>query len=143
MLNCLDSVFGVDFMGSWIAKSSGYRRTNPRGLYMVKMMLMTQEILKRIPAIGSTESIPLDEKIVHVKFFHPCSSWSWYAFEYDPATRLFFGMVNGHELEMGSFSLDELDDCFIRGCWMERDAHVDVMTWADMKKHEKLIGAMA
>lgn len=41
-------------------------------------------------------------------FFSPWSSWTWYASEYDPEERLFFGVVIGHEREAGYFSLDEL-----------------------------------
>jgi len=51
---------------------------------------------------------PEEIKIV-AKFFDPCSQWTWYATEYDPIDRLFFGLVRGFETELGYFSLDELE----------------------------------
>jgi hypothetical protein len=47
---------------------------------------------------------------VHVKFFSPWSGWTWYATEYDPSERRFFGYVKGDFPEYGYFSLDELSD---------------------------------
>lgn len=49
------------------------------------------------------------DPVAVVKFFDPCGSWTWFATEYDPATRTFFGLVKGFEEELGYFSLDELE----------------------------------
>src|SRR5947207_2515957 len=38
------------------------------------------------------------------------SQWTWFASEYDPSRRLFFGLVIGFEAELGYFSLDELEE---------------------------------
>jgi hypothetical protein len=54
-----------------------------------------------------------DEAVVYVKFFQPWGSWTWFATEYDPEDRLFFGMVHGFEKELGFFSLAEIQE--IRG----------------------------
>jgi len=85
---------------------------------------MTKEILKRIPALGSTEDIPMDDKVIHVKFFSPYSNWTWYAVEYDPETKTFFGLVHGFEKEWGYFTLDELENAY-RGSLplVERDMY--------------------
>lgn len=88
------------------------------------MKLMTKEILDRIPPLYSQEKVK--DPIVHVKFFTPWSSWSWYCLEYDPDKRLFFGLVEGHETELGYFSLDELES--VRGpvgLKIERDMYFD------------------
>jgi hypothetical protein len=77
------------------------------GKIMGKMKLMTKEILSKIPALYAQENNP--DPIVHVKFFCPWGSWTWYATEYSPEDRMFFGRVDGHESEMGYFSLDELE----------------------------------
>ena len=64
------------------------------------------------------------EAIVHAKFFTPWSDWTWYATEYDPVERIFFGFVVGFESELGYFSLDEMEA--IRGplgLEIERDLH--------------------
>ena len=42
------------------------------------MKLLTKEIQKRMPELYSTENVPLDDKVVHVKYF---SSWRWFATE--------------------------------------------------------------
>ena len=72
------------------------------------MKLLTKEIEVAFASTGSQDGLGEDAVII-VKFFDPCGSWTWYATEYDPATRCFFGLVDGHELEYGSFSLDELE----------------------------------
>jgi hypothetical protein len=32
--------------------------------------------------------------MVLAKFFHPFSSWTWYATEYDPEDKIFYGLVD-------------------------------------------------
>ena len=84
------------------------------------MKLMTKEILNRIPALYSQEEAK--DPTVHVKFFAPWSNWTWYATEYDPEERIFFGRVDGFESELGNFSLDELEGVEgPRGLKIERD----------------------
>lgn len=85
------------------------------------MKLMTKEILDKIPDLYSQENE--EDPIVHVKFFHPMSNWRWYAYEYSPDTRLFFGLVKGDEEELGYFSLEELEATRIKGMGIERDMH--------------------
>ncbi len=69
------------------------------------MKLLTREILKQLPSIGSQEGKGLDALAV-VKFFTPDSSWTWYASEFDGS--MFYGLAVGFEPELGYFSLDEL-----------------------------------
>lgn len=71
------------------------------------MKLMTKELEKRLPMIGETDGNP--DKYAQVKFFTPDANWAWYAIEYDPKHRMFFGWVDGIEPEYGYFSLDELE----------------------------------
>jgi hypothetical protein len=85
------------------------------------MMLLTKENLKRLPSLGTTEEQG-DNALVQVKFFTPDAQWTWYATEYDPEEGIFFGLVDGHEMELGYFSLAELQS--IRGSFglkVERD----------------------
>jgi|SRR5665213_1982418 len=62
-----------------------------------------------------------------VKFFTPDSSWTWYATEGNPMPDgdfEFFGLVEGHESELGYFRLSEIQE--IRGNFglpVERDLH--------------------
>lgn len=67
---------------------------------------LTAEDLANLPGLYETEGQPLEDHVLEVKFF--CANWTWYAAEYDPADRLFFGWVEGFEGEWGYFSLDEL-----------------------------------
>ena len=86
------------------------------------MKLLTKEILNRFKKIGSQQNS--DDPEIVVKFFDPTSSWKWYATEYDPKNKIFFGLVHGHEKEWGSFSLEELESVKgLFGLGIERDLH--------------------
>ena len=87
------------------------------------MKLMTKELEKRFAEIGRQESKGEDALVV-AKYFDPCSCWTWYATEYQPEERLFFGYVCGLEEEWGYFSLDELETVRGRfGLGLERDIY--------------------
>jgi hypothetical protein len=49
-----------------------------------------------------------DEALVHVKLFDPTGSWTWFITEFGPAENTAFGLVNGHEAEVGYIDLNEL-----------------------------------
>lgn len=100
------------------------------------MQLLTKADAKRIPALHSQEG----EKnpIVQIKFFCPWSDWTWCVTEGsailidgtdmdlkgDFEDVLFFGFVEGHEHEMGYFSLSELQSLERNGMKLvERDMH--------------------
>ncbi|HQF36972.1 MAG TPA: DUF2958 domain-containing protein, partial [Candidatus Dojkabacteria bacterium] len=70
------------------------------------MVLLTKEVLKKLPPLYSQEEKGLDAVAV-VKFFTPDSNWTWYATEFD-GEDLFFGLVDGFEKEIGYFRLSEL-----------------------------------
>ena len=91
------------------------------------MKLMTKEIEEKIPALYSTEEAPFSPR-VYVKFFHPASSWTWYATEYDPATGDFFGLIDGDYKELGGFNLKELESVSVMGLGIERDRYWDDTT---------------
>ncbi len=71
------------------------------------MKLLTAALERRFAQIGSQET--KSHPLVIAKYFTPWSHWTWYATEYDPETRIFYGFVTGHFTEWGSFSLDELE----------------------------------
>jgi hypothetical protein len=89
------------------------------------MKLLTKEIVKRLPALYSQEKVK--DPLVVLKFFVPWNSWTWYVTEGEqvcghcgesdctdpehtgtPRDWKFFGLVDGHEAELGYFSLGEL-----------------------------------
>lgn len=88
------------------------------------MKLMTKELEQKFPPLYSTEQKKAEDIKVVAKFFDPCGSWTWFATEYDPEQKIFFGVVKGFETEMGYFSLDELESFKGRlGLGIERDMH--------------------
>jgi hypothetical protein len=97
---------------------------------------MTKEIEAKFRAQGDTQDKTPEQTKVIAKFFHPFSTWKWYATEYDPKTREFFGLVRGFEEELGPFSLDELESVKVHGLGIERDLYWDSnATLADVQAH--------
>lgn len=88
------------------------------------MKLMTKEIEKAARAQYPKGAEMEGQKIVG-KFFNPTGSWTWYLMNQDPEDPDYlWGIVNGNEIEMGSFSLSELEA--FRGHFglgIERDRH--------------------
>lgn len=72
-----------------------------------EMELLDGESRAVLPKLYANETKGL-EAIAPVKFFTPTSNWTWYATEYDGEDTL-FGLVSGFELELGYFSLSELE----------------------------------
>src|SRR5689334_4169954 len=87
-----------------------------------------------LPPLYAQEDLG-ENAIVHVKFFTPDSSWTWYATEYDPAEHRFFGLVMGHETEYGYFLLDELQSARgPLGLAIERDMYWTPKTIAEVRR---------
>lgn len=82
-------------------------------------------LVKRFHEIGRQEEA--GDPIVVAKFFNPSGAGTWYATEYDPESRCFFGYVSllgDWNDEWGPFSLDELEE--YRGAFglgIERDRY--------------------
>jgi len=89
------------------------------------MKLLTKEILERFAKVGSQESVA--DPIIICKFFNPTGAGTWYATEYDPERKEFFGFVSifgDDNDELGYFSLDELESYVgTFGLGIERDLH--------------------
>ncbi|MCZ7538795.1 MAG: DUF2958 domain-containing protein [Anaerolineae bacterium] len=75
------------------------------------MQLLTQKLRRTLPPLYATENQGMNA-IAQAKYFTPDSNWYWYAAEFD-GEDLFFGLVAGHEIELGYFRLSELSS--IRG----------------------------
>ena len=90
------------------------------------MKLMTKEILDKIPPLYSQEKVA--DPIVWAKFFFPIGRMTWFATEYSPEDRQFFGWVKGNhpdDDELGYFSLDEMEEVRVHGLGIERDMYFD------------------
>ena len=89
------------------------------------MKLLTKALLKRFAQVGRQENSK--DPIVIAKFFNPTGAGTWYATEYDPKDRIFFGYVSifgDWNDEWGYFSLDELKSFKGRfGLGIERDLY--------------------
>ncbi len=72
------------------------------------MKLMTQILKRAFARVGDQEDAP--DPLVIAKFFTPTGAVTWWATEYDPEDRLFFGYITGLGCdEWVYFSLDELE----------------------------------
>jgi len=100
------------------------------------MKLMTKEIEARFANVGSQEKDP--NPLIIVKFFNPSGIGTWYATEYDPKDRTFWGYVSlfgDHNDEWGTFSLDELEEYKSPfGLGIERDLYFGEKRFKDVIK---------
>ena len=120
------------------------------------MKLLTKEIIRKLPPLYAQDGKG-DAAKIHVKFFSPDGSWTWFVTEGNPIVRrdgeiigdipqadmqpgdeivdwLFFGMVHGFEKELGNFVLSEL--LSVRGKLglpIERDLYFGDHTLGDLK----------
>ncbi|SRR5258706_2732855 len=69
--------------------------------------LLDQESRNKLPKLYANEEQGMEAKAL-IKFFTPDSNWTWYASEFD-GEDTFFGLVAGFEVELGYFSLSELE----------------------------------
>lgn len=94
------------------------------------MKLITKEIeeaIKNTP-YASTEHVERDDKKVIARFFNPIGAGTWYVLENDrwDDGRVVFGAATlGYGLELGSISIDELENLKLPlGMRIERDISV-------------------
>ena len=100
---------------------------------------MTAEIRKNLPGLYANEALGLSA-LAMVKFFTPDSNWQWYASEFD-GEDVFFGLVIGHFVELGYFSLAELRS--VRGPLglpVERALDFKATPLEDLREHYKQHG---
>ena len=81
------------------------------------------------------------EALAPVKYFSPDGGWTWYASEFD-GEDVFFGLVAGLDIEVGYFSLSELQAARgPMGLRIERDLYYEPQTLAALKEyHQRLRG---
>jgi hypothetical protein len=113
------------------------------------------DILKeQMPALYAQEQER--DPLVHVKYFDPVGSWTWYATEGSPVDEdgymdtekekvdfLFFGLVVGFEPELGYFSLNELKTAKeglrgLRALPIERDIHFRPQQLSEIKRRHDI-----
>lgn len=98
--------------------------------------------LSKIPGLYSAEHVPLKEKMIYMHFFIGGSDW--YASEYEPKERLFFGFaILNNDLEMaewGYFSLEELASLKVQFLEVDRDIHFTPTKAIDIENIRKAQG---
>lgn len=68
------------------------------------MELLTKEMEEKFPKLKEGDGT------AHVKFYLPDTKWKWYACEYDPEEKIFYGLVEGQDKLWGRFTLAELEE---------------------------------
>jgi len=97
------------------------------------MKLVTKKMEKNLPKLYSQENVK--NPMVVAKFFHPFSNWTWYVIEGEKRDNdfLFFGLVDGHEAELGYFTLSQLQS-IKRPIGVERDLYFTPKRLSEVKK---------
>jgi hypothetical protein len=99
------------------------------------MKLFTQEIIKKIPKIGTQSEVGIENLMLYCKLFTPWTIWTWYIAEADFETGEAFGLVCGFEKELGYFSLDELKEIKGHlGLKIERDLSFEPCKYSELMK---------
>ena len=98
-----------------------------------EMMDLLPGVLRAaLPKLYANESLGM-EAIAPLKLFTPDANWTWYPTEFD-GIDTFFGLVAGFDIELGYFSLSELES--VRGGLnlpIERDRYYQPKTLAELK----------
>ncbi|MBT6834769.1 MAG: DUF2958 domain-containing protein [Bacteroidetes bacterium] len=98
--------------------------------------LLTKELKEQLPDLYSGEEYGLESKAL-VKFFTPDGNWTWYASEFD-GEDILFGLVSGFEVELGYFSLSEMESVKgPLGLPIERDLHYQPKTLQELMEMHK------
>ena len=97
------------------------------------MKLMTKEIQEKAEKqydLGSDM-----EQMVVAKFFNPVGSWTWYLMNMADNGDYCWGIVDGFAVEMGSFSISELEEQKLPlGMTIERDLSFEPMKASEVWK---------
>jgi hypothetical protein len=99
--------------------------------------LLDPESREKLPELYNGEEKGLDA-LAQVKFFTHDSDWTWYASEFD-GEDIFFGLVDGFEIELGYSSLAELKEAQgLLGLPIERDLYYEPTSLSELiDKHNQ------
>jgi hypothetical protein len=100
------------------------------------MILLTKELVNRIPKLYETEELAKKDKVAQAKLFLPGTACTWYVVEFDGSDTC-FGLVDlGYEqdVEFGYFSLKELSETkSLYGLGVERDRYFEPRTFNNIQ----------
>ncbi|MDD4136220.1 MAG: DUF2958 domain-containing protein [Candidatus Shapirobacteria bacterium] len=102
------------------------------------MKLLTKGLLVKFNKVGKQEEVK--DPIIIAKFFNPTGAGTWYATEYEPESKIFFGYVSifgDDNDEWGYFSLVELENYQGKfGLGIERDIYFISKPFSQINKGE-------
>ena len=106
------------------------------------MELLTKEITEKAQKQFGKGS-DLDGQMIVAKFFNPVGSWTWYLMNLHEDKDYAWGIVDGNDVEMGSFSIKELESIVLPfGLGIERDILFDSVPaselWKELTEKEEL-----
>ena len=102
--------------------------------------LMPDSIRKRLPKLYSTEKELIGDKVAYARYFFPMGAYTAYLLEYDPKTRIGFGVVTmGYGWELGNMSLDEMEEVKIHGLGIERDLYFSPKKLHEIAELEEIV----
>ena len=85
------------------------------------MKLLTKEITEQAQK-QYKKGDNIDDQMIVAKFFNPMGSWTWYLMNLHEDKDYAWGIVDGFAVEMGSFSMSELQSTKLPlGLGIERD----------------------
>ena len=99
------------------------------------MILITKELQRVTPPVGTNANKSMQELVFFIKLFTPWTYWTWYIAEMNYDTGECFGLVQGHETELGYFNLNEIIEIkHWTGLRIERDKHFQKASYNDIMK---------
>ena len=98
------------------------------------MKLLTKEITEKATKQYDKGS-DMDDQMIVAKFFNPMGDWTWYLMNLDKDEDYAWGIVDGDAVEMGSFSMKELQDIKLPlGLGIERDIYFEPVPASELWK---------
>jgi hypothetical protein len=87
--------------------------------------MLDRSRLSNLPKLFETMDVPFPERSVQMRFLR--ENGEWFAVEYDPLQRLFYGYINARPgpPHWGFFGLDEIEDCWIPSLCPEAELDLD------------------
>jgi len=96
------------------------------------MKLLTKEITKKATKQYDKGS-DMDGQMIVAKFFNPMGDWTWYLMNLAEDEDYAWGIVDGFAVEMGSFSMKELQNIELPfGLGIERDICFEPMPASEL-----------
>ena len=102
--------------------------------------LMPDSIKKQLPKLYKTEKELIGDRIAYARYFFPMGAYTAYLLEYDPKERIGFGAVTmGYGWELGTMSLDEMEEVKVRGLGIERDLYFKPTKLHEIAELEEIV----